>query len=166
MNYENAVVGIYDDSLFKTLEEKIGEKNLFELWKEEILTNERFIYAEEFGYLLLKSKNVDSLINILGIERTELKIESLSEIVECYQCSQDFGIKEYDILNFHYDEVYEQLIMYFDDSNNSDEIWNDIKLNGLDKFLEKKYKEQTRVMIKNRLKELQDFAESGEIEIW
>lgn len=162
----DSIVGVYIDDLFDTLEEKIGEEKVEKLLKEKIFTNEKIIFDKEFGHLIFKSNEVNNLSNIFNVTRVELNLKSLSEVVELYQCSQDFGIKEYDVLNFHYDEVYEQLIMYFDDSSNTDEIWNDIKLNGLENFLERKYKEQTRIMIKNRLKELEEYAENGEIEIW
>lgn|GEM_PF-4127586 len=162
----NSIVGVYDNNLFKTLEEKIGEKELFELWEEKILTNEKFIYAEEYGYLLLKSDDLNCLLGILGIERNEVKLECLSDVAIYHRESYEYGIREYDCFHFRYNEIYNQLIMYFDDSSNADEIWSNIKLNGLYEFLEKKYKDQARVMVKNRLKELQDFAENGEIEIW
>lgn len=163
-NYET-IIGIDIDDLFEVLEEKNDYKEIKKIWNEKVITDSRF--TDENGYfILLKSNDLGSLLNILDLKVDDVEVKTLSEIVGSFCSDQCFGIKKYDCFHFDYNEAREQLIMYFDDSNDTDEKWSNIKTNGLEKFLEKKYKEQTRVLVKNRLKELQDFVENGEIETW
>lgn len=178
---KNLLICLSCESLIENMEEMNLDYSEINKRFNEITKDSRFILTDfelnkhddseiyGDGYIVIRKNDLVYFKKLLGEDvcnNKYISMYSLSEIARILKEQYTYGIEQFEDFNFYWDEVYENIEHFFINEEFVDDIFENIRKKGLNKYIDGVYKKETKSMIEYKFKQLQDIINNSEVQEW